>query len=101
MIESYLRLVYAILRSPDLPWRSGDIEGSRPMGNVAAAPRDSDLEAGEALLLPQDRSRWPKAARLAHRELLGELDRWCRQHDWPTVANTMIAERAVREVWTE
>jgi hypothetical protein len=68
------------------------------MGNAAAAPRDNDLAAGE-VLLPQDRSRWPNAARLAHRELLGELDRWCRQHDWPTFENTTIAERAVREVW--
>ena len=33
------------------------------------------------------------------RELLRELERWCRKHDWPHTTNAWVAEQAVRQCW--
>ena len=50
-------------------------------------------------LLPGDRSDWPEPARAAFHDVLRQLDRWCRQHDWPTAGNAWVAEEAVRRSW--
>ncbi len=49
--------------------------------------------------LPHDRSRWPDDARRAFRELLRDLERWCRHHDRPTATNEWVAEQAIRQCW--
>jgi hypothetical protein len=58
------------------------------------------LEApGQSSVLPHDRSEWPEQALWAFRDVLRQLDRWCRQHDWPTSGNAWVAEEAVRQSW--
>ena len=49
--------------------------------------------------LPNDRARWPDEARTMYRDILGELDGWCRQNDWPKSKNAWVAEEAVRQSW--
>ena len=49
--------------------------------------------------LPDDRTDWPPDATRAFVEILGELDRWCRQHHWPSTGNGWVAEQAVRQCW--
>lgn len=56
------------------------------------------LPAGPAGL-PGDRAEWPDDARASFRELVGELDRWCRDHQWPPSGNARIAEEAIRRCW--
>jgi len=53
----------------------------------------------QAGFLPENRSEWPDDARTVFRQLVRELDRWCRQHDWPARHNAWIAEEAVRKSW--
>jgi hypothetical protein len=50
-------------------------------------------------VLPEDRTEWPDGAGNAHRQLLRELDRWCREHDCSMVTNSWVAEEAVRRGW--
>jgi hypothetical protein len=52
-----------------------------------------------ATLLPADRSEWPEPARTAFHDVLRQLDRWCKRHDWPTATNAWVAEEAVRQSW--
>jgi hypothetical protein len=49
---------------------------------------------GEAL--PSDVSSWPEDAEIARREVLRQLDGWCRTYDRPTNLNSWIAEEAIR-----
>lgn len=49
--------------------------------------------------LPEDRNRWPREAGEARERLLWELNRWSRDHDWPSTLNSWIAEEAVRREW--
>jgi hypothetical protein len=65
----------------------------------APAPTLPDAARAPGILLPSDRSQWPQQARQAYHQLLRELDRWCRQHDWPMTSNTAVAEEAVRQAW--
>jgi hypothetical protein len=50
-------------------------------------------------LLPEDRTEWPEQARKAFHDVQRQLDRWCRQYDWPTSGNAWVAEEAVRRSW--
>ena len=50
-------------------------------------------------VLPENRTEWPDDANEAHRRLQRELDRWCREHDWPMVTNSWVAEEAIRQGW--
>jgi hypothetical protein len=52
-----------------------------------------------ATLLPEDRTEWPEQARKAFHDVQRQLDRWCRQYDWPTSGNAWVAEEAVRQSW--
>ena len=52
-----------------------------------------------AAVLPEDRTEWPEQARNAFHDVLRQLDRWCRNHDWPTSRNAWVAEEAVRQSW--
>lgn len=61
--------------------------------------REAILATGTLDGLPDDRARWPDEARAMYRDILGELDGWCRQHDWPRSKNTWVAEEAVRRSW--
>jgi hypothetical protein len=49
--------------------------------------------------LVEDTSLWPDTAQAALAEVRRELDRWCREHDWPSATNSWIAEEAVRRCW--
>jgi hypothetical protein len=49
--------------------------------------------------LPDDRADWPEDARTAYREVLRELDIWCRQNDSSAVNNGWVAEQAIRQTW--
>lgn len=49
--------------------------------------------------LPTCRSQWPPAAREAFGEVLGDLNGWCREYDWPMIDNARVAEEAVRRTW--
>ena len=49
--------------------------------------------------LPNDRAKWPEEASTIYRQILGELDGWCRHHDWPKSTNSWVAEEAVRRSW--
>ena len=49
--------------------------------------------------LPESRDRWPGDAERAFEILLGQLNRWSRENDWPQINNTWIAEEAVRQEW--
>lgn len=42
---------------------------------------------------------WPYAARDAHRQVVAQLDSWCRTHDELKTLNSWIAEEAVRQSW--
>ncbi len=44
-------------------------------------------------------AEWASGAQSAYREVLGELDRWCRTNDSPRSLNSWIAEEAVRQSW--
>ncbi len=49
--------------------------------------------------LTGDRVEWPSEARGAHRNVLAQLDSWCRSHDESRMLNSWIAEEAVRQSW--
>lgn len=49
--------------------------------------------------LPKGRDTWPRDAERAYENLLGQLNRWSRDNDWPQISNTWIAEEAVRQGW--
>ncbi len=61
--------------------------------------RTPPTAAPGGLELPRDRRDWPLEARAALRELLRELDLWCRRRDWPATNNDWVAETAVRQAW--
>lgn len=42
---------------------------------------------------------WPSAARDTHRQVVAQLDSWCRSHDELKTLNSWIAEEAVRQSW--
>ena len=45
--------------------------------------------------------QWPRDAMSAYHQLVRELNRWCREHDYPTGHNHWVAEEAVRQSWSE
>ena len=49
--------------------------------------------------LPADRDQWPEDARQAFRELLWQLDAWCRDRNHPRQSNSAVAEEAIRQAW--
>lgn len=49
--------------------------------------------------LPDSRTRWPRDAELAYGDVLRQLNRWSHDNDWPLIANTWIAEEAIRREW--
>jgi hypothetical protein len=49
--------------------------------------------------LPADRSTWSDDAENTYREVLGELDRWCRDTGSSGILNSWVAEEAVRQTW--
>lgn len=49
--------------------------------------------------LPEDRKQWPSEANAARQSLVGDLNRWSRDNDWPSTLNSWIAEEAVRREW--
>ena len=68
------------------------------MNDTAAATSvtETPLHPSE---LPDERSEWPEQARAAFRDVLRQLDRWCREYDWPTSRNSLVAEEAIRQSW--
>ena len=68
------------------------------------APMAVNIEAATPViehchLLPTKRNEWSSGAQAAHREVLGELDAWCRKQDSPKGLNMWIAEEAIRQSW--
>ena len=61
------------------------------------AMNDSTRNLGTAL--PTCRSQWPSDARRAFSGVLGDLNSWCREYDWPVKSNARVAEEAVRRTW--
>jgi hypothetical protein len=49
--------------------------------------------------LTGDPGNWPSAARNTHRQVVAQLDSWCRAHDESKMLNSWIAEEAVRQSW--
>ena len=49
--------------------------------------------------LPADRSTWSDDADNTYREVLRELDRWCRDTGSSGILNSWVAEEAVRQTW--
>ncbi|MGD9252510.1 MAG: hypothetical protein PVG92_01105 [Holophagae bacterium] len=49
--------------------------------------------------LPADRSTWTDDAEDSYREVLRELDRWCRDNGGSGILNSWVAEQAIRQIW--
>ena len=96
----YLYLIYAIVDS----WAARHALPTRRQ--IRRTPMKQAVESSDPVTvgprlhrLPSDRTEWPAEARQAFLEVLGELDRWCRQHHWPSTGNGWVAEQAVRQCW--
>ncbi len=51
------------------------------------------------LTLPSCRTQWPKDAQEAFSGVLGDLNHWSRENDWPVKSNVRVAEEAIRQSW--
>jgi len=69
--------------------------------DFAVTAHDAAHHSGKFVDLPKSLDDWPAEAKEALREVLGELDGWCRRHDWPRLTNSWIAEEAVRQGWRD
>ena len=49
--------------------------------------------------LTGDPGNWPSAARDTRRQVVAQLDSWCRTHDASRTLNSWIAEEAIRQSW--
>jgi hypothetical protein len=52
-----------------------------------------------SILLAHDPEQWVPSARQAYRDVLAELESWCRKHQAPQGLNTWVAEEAIRRAW--
>lgn len=66
------------------------------MDYLAATEPNPTLIAAATAELAADRSQWPQGDQLCYREVLSELDSWCRRHDHSRSLNSWIAVEAVR-----
>jgi hypothetical protein len=60
---------------------------------MVATPRLLDLSSRR---LPRSRRHWPADLCLSHRNLVRDLDSWCRDRLWPSRSNEAFAEDAIR-----
>lgn len=67
-----------------------------PMINTTASDQQGSIQT---MTLPVHRPSWPDGATAAFRDLLGELNAWCRDCGESVVNNAWIAETAVRQTW--
>jgi hypothetical protein len=59
----------------------------------------SQVATARPQTLPEERARWPAEALTAYRQLMFELNAWCRRYDWPPGCNPGVAEAAVRQAY--
>jgi hypothetical protein len=67
------------------------------MENIAEHNGARVFPAIEAL--PVEREEWPDDADRAYKDLLRELNNWCRERGCSMVTNSWVAEEAVRRSW--
>lgn len=67
-----------------------------PMINAAIPETSCSLQKMD---LPDARSRWPEGAVSAYKDLLGELNAWCRDCGQSNSTNAWVAEAAIRQAW--
>jgi hypothetical protein len=59
---------------------------------MTATPTLRDLSSRR---LPGSRQHWPAELSASHRDLVRDLDSWCRDRLWPSGSNEAFAEEAI------
>lgn len=69
------------------------------MAPIAVSTQPFTHTVPQSSPLSGDPSDWPFDARDTRRQVLSQLDAWCRTHDAPKTLNSWVAEEAVRQSW--